>query len=44
MSNNYQIRDSYFILVDPLSMIFIGMTILFLMMFVLVLWKKVLKK
>ncbi|MCR8852648.1 hypothetical protein MKY88_10995 [Lysinibacillus sp. FSL R7-0073] len=40
MSSNYQVRDSYFILVGPLPIIIIGMTIVFLMMFVLVLWKK----
>ncbi|MDM5350005.1 hypothetical protein QUF65_03800 [Lysinibacillus sphaericus] len=40
MSSSYQLRDSYFMIVDPLSVIMIGMTFLFLLMFVLVLWKK----
>ncbi|EWH33401.1 hypothetical protein ACE1MS_10580 [Lysinibacillus sp. fkY74-1] len=40
MSSSYQVRDSYFMIVDPLSVIMIGMTFLFLLMFVLVLWKK----
>lgn len=40
MSSSYQVRDSYFMIVDPLSVIMIGMTLLFLLMFVLVLWKK----
>lgn len=40
MSSSYQVRDSYLMIVDPLSVIMIGMTFLFLLMFVLVLWKK----
>jgi len=42
MTNNYQVRDSHFFIIDPLSIIIMGLIILFVIVIVIVfvLWNK----
>ncbi|WP_445480659.1 hypothetical protein ACULLL_11140 [Lysinibacillus irui] len=39
-SANYQLTDSYFFIIDPLTVVLLGFLLFFTMVVIFVLWKK----